>query len=74
MQTTYNIRTETADAMRNTLASALGLNPSARRVIVAPGVEVMELDPFTAAAFEQRRKAARKGVDAMIMGIVRQMA
>lgn len=74
MQTTFNIKTETADALRNTLAPALGLKPSTRRVIVAPGVEALELDPFTAAAFERRRKAARKGVDSMIMGIVRQFA
>lgn len=73
MQTTFNIKTETADAMRTKLAPALGLKPSARRNIVAPGVEVMELDPFTAMRFETERKRAKIGVDAMIMRIIKRV-
>lgn len=69
----YNIKTDTADSLR-AIAPALGLTATTDRVVVAPGVEQMELDPFVALAFERQRKAAKLGVDAMIMRIVRNLA
>lgn len=72
MQTTFNIKTETADSLR-AIAPALGLIANTSRNMIAPGVEVMELDPFTAMRFETDRKRAKIGVDAMIMRIVKRV-
>lgn len=69
----YNIKTETADALRD-IAPMLGMTASNDRVMVGPGVEQMELDPFVELAFERQRKAAKLGVDAMIMRIVRNVS
>ena len=70
MKNEYMIKSETADALR-AAAPALGLSASATRNVVAPGVELIVLDPFTAIKFENMRKTAKIGVDAMIKRIAR---
>ena len=70
MNTEYMIKAETADALR-AAAPALGLTVDTTKNVVAPGVELMVLDPFTAMKFDSMRETAKIGVDAMIKRIAR---
>ena len=69
----YQIKSETADRIR-AAAESLGLVASDRREIVAPGVEVLHLEPFAAAKLETLRKAAKVSAEVMMNRIVGKVA
>jgi len=69
---TYQIKAETADALRQA-APFLGLTPSPQRNVVAPGVEALHLPDAVAEKFEAYRKRSKVGADVAMTRIARKV-
>lgn len=66
----YQVKSETADMLREA-APRFGLVASQHREIVAPGIEAIHLDPFSAAAFDLFRKDKKISTDAAIRRLIK---